>query len=547
MPRILQFSIHDLGPSMRLGTQAKSLLPLIISSLLAILLIGRCIRFALAPEEYAIQGIGDDTFYYQKLACNFLEGKGWSFDGETKTTGFHLLFAYFLALINLVFGCGSWRAGFLITGIIASLCIAAACFITLRLAGRYYGRPAALATGISFFSPVVMLQVTSLMESWMSILFSSVAIAHVFYENSKEGPHLLKISGFAFSIGALVTLARTDGLVFLATLLFSLLLPSWSRTRTIGGFCYDQKLAKSFSLLCGGISGIALVALHNIIFTGSASQSSAATKLYWSSIAGHSPLRIIELTTTLFSYSFSELAIIQMTQSAMAFAFTFMAIAVGYRAFQHWRYSGIKATGLGLIFSSALWLVTCIFFYSFNSQAIQPWYISQILIPSSILAGGLWGAFFSTRSSGLILAAFILSVVQSTKHIDYAPMVHQEGMLRAGRYLATHYKDKKLAAWNAGIISFFSGRDVVNIDGLVNNEILRQIKSQTLARYIRKKRIDILVDYEAMLTSPELRLRGGYSDGKLVNCLEKGEKLDQDSSRWADSELFVFKVKPNCL
>ena len=159
---------HNLSCALsKAADSAMKFSPSLISTTLAILIIIRVVYFALAPIEYAVGGIADDTFYYQKLACNYVYGNGWSFDGETSTTGFHLLFAYLLVIFNSFLGCQNWRLTFLLIGVIASISISFSCYFTLKSAKRFFGRRGVLAGTIPFISPTVFLQATSLMESWM--------------------------------------------------------------------------------------------------------------------------------------------------------------------------------------------------------------------------------------------------------------------------------------------------------------------------------------------------------------------------------------------
>jgi hypothetical protein len=60
------------------------------------------------------------------------------------------------------------------------------------------------------------------------------------------------------------------------------------------------------------------------------------------------------------------------------------------------------------------------------------------------------------------------------------------------------------AAWNAGLIGYFTGGRVVNLDGLVNDAaFLRQVvRGRDLAGYLERERIRFLVD----VTTPDARL-----------------------------------------
>ena len=73
----------------------------------------------------------DDSFYYFKIAENYIAGLGFSFSGETQTTGFHPLWMYILVCFGqisaLLFGAGN----ILLVSLFASF-ILATCFIEVN-------------------------------------------------------------------------------------------------------------------------------------------------------------------------------------------------------------------------------------------------------------------------------------------------------------------------------------------------------------------------------------------------------------------------------
>jgi hypothetical protein len=66
---------------------------------------------------------------------------------------------------------------------------------------------------------------------------------------------------------------------------------------------------------------------------------------------------------------------------------------------------------------------------------------------------------------------------------------------RAARWIALHTRpDVVVGAWNAGILSWFSDRTVVNLDGVMNDEALEALRARRLAAYLEQRRIGLLVD-----------------------------------------------------
>ncbi|MDA9699741.1 hypothetical protein N9U74_01025, partial [Synechococcus sp. AH-736-M02] len=84
-------------------------------------------RFAIifsSSDSLIVTIVPDDSFYYLKLACNFADKRVWSFDGLNHTSGFHLVYAYYLSFLTKIIGCASWKTIFFVNGCIACLVIA---------------------------------------------------------------------------------------------------------------------------------------------------------------------------------------------------------------------------------------------------------------------------------------------------------------------------------------------------------------------------------------------------------------------------------------
>ena len=534
--------------------------PLIISGILLVLLLVRSLLFFLLPESAIIGWVADDSFYYQKLACNFSREGRWTFDGTTSTTGFHLLYAYLLSLLNWLLGCGSWRISFFVISFLASASIAYACFVTLKIILKLYGASASIVASLAYFSPLVFLQVTTLLESWLSILVSAL----IFYAALSGAPpncprypasysvaDLRRLSPpavYLLFLGLLSSLSRTDAIAYtvvLALLGWLFLFLSWRLRQRLE---WHRTLSlKLTTIFIGSAIGNLLAIGHNLVTSGSLIQSSGATKYFWSALAGHSPKPMIGLLFELVTYPFS--GIVYLTKYGIAAFVAASTIALIARCIKSkaYIYSFLDPPMVFLGISFAV-VTTYVIAYSFNSQALQPWYICQVLIPVSILIGGLWRYVFGSNQ-GLLAYSFLIfaiAVSQSTRLIAQSRWPHQLGMLNAGRHLLLSGENKKIGSWNSGIISFFSERPIINLDGLVNNQILPYLKRKSLFDYVKAKNIAYVVDYERMLTDAMKSKRGGYGDGSLSKCLQKLREIDGGAPGWRDSRLSIYRVKRDC-
>ena len=207
-------------------------LPTIISLFFLFLYILRCIYFLNLPDDIFIRWTPDDSFYYQKLSCNFIDGKGWTFDGITKTSGFHFIHAYTLVFINYIFGCDSWRLVHFLVGILTSISLSISCFLTVSLVENYFGKTPSIFSSIPYVSPLVIVSLTTLMECWAVILTSSLVfyllLSSLYIENKNKKDKRESFFKFKFMhnkylfniLGLFYIFSRNDGIVCLSILLF---------------------------------------------------------------------------------------------------------------------------------------------------------------------------------------------------------------------------------------------------------------------------------------------------------------------------------------
>ena len=59
--------------------------------------------------------------------------------------------------------------------------------------------------------------------------------------------------------------------------------------------------------------------------------------------------------------------------------------------------------------------------------------------------------------------------------------------------------EERVAAFQAGTYGYFSGRDVINLDGKVNQDAFVAMKNRRLHDYIAEQRIRYIIDGERML------------------------------------------------
>ena len=487
-------------------------------------------------DAFLVQYIADDGFYYLELAQNWQNLGRWSFDEVEPSSGFHLAFAYLLAVIAFLQGDEySWRTSVLvITGMgAAAMCGAAA--VLYSAIKTCFGPQMAIATLALFLSPIVLWQPTMVVESPLTIFLAAALVLVVLKQPKK---HSLVVLTTAFFVGFLGPITRSDFGLWLAAL--------------FSGTCAARFIGARLSpwttgvALGGSILGTALVLLHTRWISGGAMQSSAEMKLYWSSVRGHSPEPIIDLWQSMIVPAIAQFDdplkfVIMLT--GLMFLIFILRVAFKNRKAGPPRLDAPK-DAMALSIASVIALTGYAYIYSFNSAAIQPWYVANIFVPSAILmgAGLTWLARTAPR---LPLAAFFVYLVFAP--ISILPIWrHQSGMYYAALALQSYPNDVVIGSWNAGILRHISDADVVNLDGLVNDTIYPFVTSGHLMNYINSREIKYLVDFSAMLTSPPLVGRSGLSDDEVVDCIFEQGVLASHAPTWMQSKMTIFEVSENC-
>lgn len=485
------------------------------------------VRLALflgSPLERQIGVIPDDAFYYLVSAKNFAELGRWTFDGQAAASGFHLLHAYLLAgLFRLAPRIGDAALFTAVDGF-ATLLYAGAAFFCSRAVGRDFGTPGLLGVVLAFSAPIALQQQTFMVESCLVIFFSSALLEQISAARGEPAPARGELA-LAFALGLLGNLSRSDFGPFAAAC--AIVLGLWGRRRAAA-------LAASATL--GAALGIAILMLHTQAFSGTWIQSSARTKSRWSALLGYDLRGYVRVLV--------DLVAARDLRWLRVLSLPLLVLAAGlFGAWRSHRAHRLQLGALPLALACGLAIAFYALFYGRTSAGVPPWYLAHALAPAAYLMAAVTGQI-QRRGLGpaaaVVAAAAALGVSASLTPI----WPHQPVMIAAGRYLASHPELEPVAAWNAGMMSFYARRPVTNLDGLINDDIYAYASSDRLLDYLCRRRIQYLLDFSEMLDDPYLRTRGGYADGRLVGALH--EQLDlsrgDPTLRWTDTDMKLYQL-----
>jgi hypothetical protein len=503
---------------------------IIIALVIFLISIGRVFFFYFSSDESLIGVIPDDAFYYIQLAKHRASGGFWTFDGLSPATGFHFLYGYFLVSIFFIVPEINWRSLYLLVGILASSSLGLSAFYCAKTIGKLFDRKLILLSMIPFLSLPMLLQSTAMMESWLVVLFAALTIYLI--THSQFMPNVSGLISL-FTVGVLGSLARTDygmlpGMIFCTVLMLQ-------------PFRQNTILVRSFTVLLGAVCGVMIVIIQNYILTGHYTQASAQIKFYWSAINGHSFTPIITLLSNiLVPVSIGKIGIIIFwIVSFIIFCFAVFRSIINIQ-------NRPVSLSITIFFACSLTLLGYIFFYRHNSAGLQMWYSANLAIPSAVCLTAVF--YYVLRNKAFLLAKVItiFFLFLAIYRFQFIPYPHQYGMLQAGLFLKNQSDEYRYGSWNAGIISYFSGKSLINLDGLTNDEIVPYIKSNQLIEYLNLKQIRFLIDYEDMLKRNDLRKRGGYDDPRVEKCIKPLFAVDKNFIPWDSSPLKIFAVDNDC-
>ena len=469
--------------------------------------------FANMNSDARVQLIPDDAYYYLVLARNFAESGRWTFDnGNSTATGFHLLHAYALSLLYLLFKPSQSGFETLLAGLSTFLVLCSGAIASIAV---YRAKSMAGGLLLILFGTSIMLKRNELsgMEwPWVVLIAALYAVLLATPRRGRTG----RLHGGIFFAGMFGSLARSDFGLFPATLMLLALIQY--------PFCRDRPLlTKAVSGFLGACLGVLAVFLHCYLVSGHFLQSSARMKAFWP----HDPHESLTWIFHFILEFFGEPGGFWSPTVFLTLCVLLISILAGVK--ELYGASGDSGkepvrngclarnpSAFFVLWAGGLTTVALYILFYTRSAVVQPWYTANLAVPVflAVAAPFLSGRIFVERELCvcLVLAVLLGRQIEMGDYQDrYIGWKWQILSKRAGDFLANLPGGGRVGCWNAGVVSYYSGREVINLDGLVNDDILPYVKSNALLAYIDEKHIRFIADYERMFDG-DYRKRGGYDD-----------------------------------
>lgn len=463
-----------------------------------ILLASAGLRLALAwlPVELLIEkAIPDDAFYYFTLARNLSQGLGPVVANNTPTNGFHPLWALTLWPVYRVVADAELAIHLALS--LGALFDVLAIYLGYRLLRRLELPPAA---GLAFaalygFYPLAILESVNGLETALSVFFFALTL-YLYFGPLRFGQSASLLPYVLFGLAAgLMLLARTDTLFLIVVLSLHAL---WTNRRTLPGLM--PRLA-----IAGAVAGLLLLPWlwWNWATFGTIVQSSAvaAPKV----VQAHIAATAREATSWRQLWDEAYLPPIH-SGFVLLYQYGGLPLTIFAAVVILQRVRGARSPSRVLHIPGALWLAVAgallpLLFHVFVRWYPRNWYFATWAWAAALAGGpGLAAVLVALKSYRLkSLAVGLLALffaLQSVRHWQAGFYPWQRYMLAGARWIATSMPEGALAAsFNSGLQTYYGGRPVANLDGVVNWGAIQALDEKRLLSYSQKEGVDYLVDF----------------------------------------------------
>jgi hypothetical protein len=516
----------------------------------------------------------DDAFYYFKIAANIVHGKGLTFDGIHPTAGFQPL--YVLLLIPVMALCGSDPVAPLhVANLMLAVIGAATGMLLFRLTRRLVGPNAGLSVlALWTVSPYFILFSVNGMETGLAMFFAVATLHGYLRFRSTEGRLIRKDILFG-SVCGLSVMARLDMLL----LLFAMAVDwgwCWLRQQR-------RTVAWKRALLVGVVAlatwapwGITsrIATGHWLPTSGSASRLIALNygwinlKPIWTAVAPDD--RVFDPTNPPLAY-FADVA----TKGIFTFLLEHpllgpLRVATSYSMWPdldeyppyawfakspaaHGALIAILLAGLGAVGLRSglsrshrdpqhLSLALVLTVFSILVLLVYPvctpshWYFTRYFTTAVLLTtvGGVASVARllsrTTRARGMVVGATFMSLLLACQlnHMRILSGLQwseaePQGFLASWLALEPYIEpEARIGVFQAGIVSYFSGLDVINLDGKVNEEAYESLRARRLHRYIEDAGLRYIADWPWVIWSLCTRHPGSDLRGRVVTTENRG-------------------------
>ncbi len=382
------------------------------------------------------------------------------------------------------------------------------------------------------------LNVVSGLEWGWVLLFAAAYLSVFLRGDALDDPRAAR---WLAAVAFLGSLARTDFGLLPAGVFAAALLESWR----FGG---RGVLLRPAAGLAGASIGVVASLLRNRLVGDQFLQSSARMKSLWAQHYALDPDRLLTKVSTLFGAPSLVTELLALLALVCALAFGIRRFVVSADR------SGAPDPGLGsgetelrVAWLGSLFALSGYVVFYLQSVPVQPWYTANLIVPLALLLGlpAQGRSVWSPASISIAVPLLVLLGLQAapaSRFLEKPKWQHHRALHRAGTLL----REKELedvGAWNAGIVGYYQGGRVVNLDGLVNDEIYEYAANNQLPRYIDERGLRYVIDFRRIFEAPLRRRRGGFDDPAFLARLVPIQPFQRRQSGRMWTGLTLYRLR----
>lgn len=439
--------------------------------------LGLLIRLILAwlPQEKLFYLVSDDAYYYFSIAKNLVTRGVLSADGITETNGFHPLWLFVITPIFFFFKNFPWFSIHLSLTIAAVFDTATGFLIYKTLEKLGKEKVGFWAAAFYLVNPWGLLHTMNGLETAQNNFFLALLV----YLSVRASTEWLKSGWFVLgTICGLALLSRTDNIFVVVALLIYLFWKSQNRP------------AVAKAAFTAGLLVLPWLVFNYSSFGAVVQTSGAAYPFHYHQqyLNEHSTYFSPPLIFFLFKLAFHGFA-----QNANHYGAWLPSLIL--MGFVLWKLVKSPPT-----FRPLLWAgVGAFFFISlhvFIRWSVRLWYPQTVFVLTLPIVAL---CFEKTRRYITIFGVAIVLVCSALRVYTWPYRISDRSLVMLQIINSKIPPGDRVGVFNSGYVQYFTDQKVVNLDGLVNNEVLSYYKQKKGLEYLRKKEIRWLIDTPAYL------------------------------------------------
>lgn len=537
-----------------LGDHARSAAPGLV---LGVGLLVRVLFLAGAGEHAVVAVVPDDAYYYFKVARNIVAGQGATFDGIHATNGYHPLWlGALLPAARVVSDPQLFVRVALGMGVALSFLTAVLLYQLVRRVTESWWVPL-LALILYWLNPRAVVSSLNGLETSLStflftaLLWLTLRIAG-FNRQSAIGNRKWDSVALGLLMG-LLFLARTDNVFFIGAFWLAVV-----------AFTERGQRLKRGTLMAAAAAALAVPwVAYNWLAFGSPIQVSGLSIPYVHHVL-YRPEDHGGLFPTLYGLKQFAVMLYEGLRGEIGYSrlISFPAVGLSLLIFAlAWRKDGVMPRGMrrAVLVLGGLGLASLahLFVHSAIRWYPRPWYFDQLLVLLPLVFAltlavlERWEQSRVPDSRGpqrlgalvvaMLTALAALQTTLSVRTLSRGEWPWAMEMLDSARWLRHNTgKDDVAAAFNAGIIGYYSDRRVVNLDGAVNNAAYDALRRKDLLGLMRQAKVTRYLDFEPMMLSQFRPFLGPLAQRVRMRPLRRFQSA---WAGWGNSHIQIFALE----